>query len=85
LDTFLGKRSIQIMNIVGDMFALVAMIFLILYSFKAIRGNASIRTAAMQVQVVYAFYLPFLLGCFSFVILIPMNVHQKIQSLRNKR
>ena len=80
VDTFLSKRVVNVLNTIGDFLTLVALVFLIIYSFKAIQGNSSIRTAAMSVQVVYAFYLPFLLGCISFLVLIPLQMYKKYKS-----
>ncbi len=79
IDTFLSRKIVKILNLVSDVITMAALIILIIYSFRAIRRNINIRTAAMSVQVVYAFYLPFLLGCISFLISIFMKLYKHIR------
>ena len=84
IDTFLNKKIITVLDVLGDLITLISLGFLIVFSIKAIQGNMSIKTAAMSVRVVYAFYFPFLIGCVLFLFAIPSKLIKDIQVLKER-
>jgi len=63
IDKYLTEKIRQKLDIFTDVVIIITMIFCVYYSVSAIERNINVRTSTLGAQVVYVFYLPFLLGC----------------------
>lgn len=83
VDTLVPKRVMVVLDVLVDFLTFGILIILLVYSMKAIETNKSIRTVATGVPIVFVFYLPFLLGCLSFLGILVMKYVRLIASTRD--
>ena len=65
IDKYLIGKIRQKLDIFTDVVIVIIVIFCAYSSIGAMERNINVRTAALDVQVIYIYYLPFLLGCVS--------------------